>query len=89
MAHVFECRGTVTSAIIGCAYPTCYLMQNITTRLVAPQWWMHRMLHHCRVFLCRHYNYICILHMKKKKKMKMTQRDSSATATRYILCIHH
>jgi hypothetical protein len=26
--YVFECRGTVTSAIIGCPYLTGYLMQN-------------------------------------------------------------
>jgi hypothetical protein len=28
MAHVFECRATVTSTIIGCAYLTRYLMHQ-------------------------------------------------------------
>jgi hypothetical protein len=28
MAHVYECRGIVTSAIIGCAYLTRYLIQT-------------------------------------------------------------
>jgi hypothetical protein len=34
MAHVFECRGTMTSAIIACAYLPSNAEQ-ITTRLVA------------------------------------------------------
>jgi hypothetical protein len=49
MVHVFGCRETVTSAIIGCAYLTHYLMQNRQLR----GWWYPKNTQRCdSILIC-------------------------------------